>query len=63
MRCYVCGVWNDTSAFYKLEVVSPDGYASLNNRIVGRVTLWACPVCGALHSDVCGQVEKEDRKP
>jgi len=74
MKCYSCGY---EGVFGRITPSSTDGYSYLIGRMpveskvspepigfrhCGAVDIFVCPKCGALHSDMRGMIENEDRK-
>lgn len=66
MKCYPCGFEGKVEEFGKIYLLSNDGSSSFIGRMprnhIGSVTVYVCPKCGALHSDMRGAIEYQDRK-
>lgn len=71
MKCYVCQYEGDfvevsvnvTSAGKWASAGLEINYRDTLNDYRSRVDLYACPRCGAMHSDLLGMVEQKDRIP
>jgi hypothetical protein len=65
MKCYPCGFEGVKDDFGTLEA-SGHGWTSLIGRMpkqhVGSVEVYVCPQCGALHTDMRGEIQDKDRK-
>jgi len=57
MKCYVCD--HEEKEF---PVLSVSGTSCIVSRANGSVKLYACPDCGAVHTDLRRTIKKEDRK-
>lgn len=64
MRCYSCGFCADKWGWGHLEAsgeTSLIGYLPENH--IGSVDVFVCPHCGAMHSNMRGNITSDDRKP
>lgn len=72
MKCYPCGYEGKFGEIYfsgdqgnligRMPRTGPVPTGMLNFLPTGSVDIYVCPKCGALHSDMRGQIENEDRK-
>jgi len=65
MKCYVCSFEASASGFGELDISGGEMYtclvARMPTRHIGSVTVFVCPNCGALHTNMRGAIAAKDR--